>query len=226
MQHSNAGASSPSKSTWSRRVILSAGLTAATALFASTMAFTPGSAQSKSSVEWLSRLTAPHRQLFDSPNSGGGVPLVHVMNYYDTYNKAFATKDKDVNGVLTFYGATTFFGLSDAMWKKYQLGEFLGEKDASGTPYTVNPWRATPVILGMSLPQASIESLHARGATFILCNNALGIFSGLVAKARGLNADAVYADMKANILPQATLVPAMVIAIEQAQKAGITYHRQ
>jgi intracellular sulfur oxidation DsrE/DsrF family protein len=78
----------------------------------------------------------------------------------------------------------------------------------------------------MTLPQASIESLQKRGATFILCNNSLGLFADMVAKARGLQTDAVMADFKANILPGVTLVPGMVVAIEQAQKRGLTYHRQ
>jgi len=78
----------------------------------------------------------------------------------------------------------------------------------------------------MTLPQASIESLQQRGATFILCNNALTIFSALVAQKGGLEPKAVYEDMKANILPGVILVPGMVVAIEQAQKAGLTYHRQ
>lgn len=175
---------------------------------------------------WLAALKGKRRQLFDAPSPAGGIPLVHVMNYYNSYNTAFATPDKDINGILTFYGSTTFHGLSDEMWAKYRLGEFLGEKDAKGIPYVANPWRVAPVAMGMTLPQASIESLQKRGATFILCNNALSILSGLVANARGLDATAVYADMKANILPQVTLVPAMVIAIEQAQTAGIAYHRQ
>ena len=51
------------------------------------------------------------------------------MNYYDTYNKAFGVKDADINAVLTFYGATTFYGLNDAAWAKYKLGEFLEAND-------------------------------------------------------------------------------------------------
>jgi intracellular sulfur oxidation DsrE/DsrF family protein len=175
---------------------------------------------------WLAALKGKHRQLFDAPASAGGIPLVHMMNYYDTYNSAYGVADRDINGVLTFYGSTTFHGLTDAMWAKYRLGEFLGEKDAAGTPFTANPWRTAPTIVGMTLPQASIEALQKRGGTFIICNNALTIFSGLVAKARGLEPKAVYADMKANILPNVTLVPAMVIAIEKAQAAGLAYHRQ
>jgi hypothetical protein len=176
--------------------------------------------------EWLAKLTGSRRQLFDAPAPAGGVPLVHVLNYYDTYNKAFNTPDKDINGVLTFYGSTTFYALNDAAWAKYRLGAFLDTKDANGAYATANPWRAAPEIIGMSLPQASIESLQKRGATFIVCNNALTIFSALVAKKGGLDPKAVYEDMKASILPGVTLVPGMVVAIEQAQRAGVTYHRQ
>jgi intracellular sulfur oxidation DsrE/DsrF family protein len=175
---------------------------------------------------WLTRLDGKYKMLFDAPAPAGGIPLVHVMNYYDTYNKAYNVPDKDIDAVFTFYGTTTFHGLSDAMWAKYQLGEFLGEKDANGVAFTANPWRSNPTIIGMSLPQASIESLQKRGATFIICNNALNIFAGLVAQARGLDAGAVYEDMKANILPGVTLVPGMVIAIDKAQQAGLSYHRQ
>ena len=178
------------------------------------------------SNKWLDGLTSKHKQFFDAPTANGGVPLVHVMNYYDTYNKAFNVKDADIDAVLTFYGATTFYGLNDAAWAKYQIGEFLETNDATGKPATANPWRAAPVVLGMTLPQASLESLHKRGATLILCNNALTIFSALLAQKRGLDPNAVYQDMKANILPEVDLVPGMVIAVEQAQRAGLSYHRQ
>lgn len=177
------------------------------------------------SNRWLDGLKAKHKQFFDAPAPNGGIPLVHVLNYYDTYNKAFNVKDADIDAVLTFYGATTFYGLNDAAWAKYRLGEFLETNDATGKPATANPWRATPAILGMTLPQASIEALHKRGATFILCNNALTIFSALLAQKRGLDANAVYQDLKANILPEVELVPGMVVAVEQAQRAGLTYHR-
>jgi len=178
------------------------------------------------SNKWLDGLTSKHKQFFDAPTANGGVPLVHVMNYYDTYNKAFNVKDADIDAVLTFYGATTFYGLNDAAWAKYQIGEFLETNDATGKPATANPWRAAPVVLGMTLPQASLESLHKRGATLILCNNALTIFSAMLAQKRGLDPKAVYEDMRANILPEVDLVPGMVVAIEQAQRAGLSYHRQ
>jgi intracellular sulfur oxidation DsrE/DsrF family protein len=178
------------------------------------------------SNRWLNGLNGKHKQFFDAPAPAGGVPLVHILNYYDTYNKAFNVKDADIDAVLTFYGATTFYGLSDAAWKKYALGEFLETNDATGKPAVANPWRATPNVLGMSLPQASLESLQKRGATMILCNNALTIFSGMLAQKRGLDPTTVYEDLKASILPGVELVPGMVVAVEQAAKAGLSYHRQ
>ena len=178
------------------------------------------------SNRWLKGLKAKHKQLFDSPAPAGGIPLVHVMNYYDTYNKAFGVKDADIDAVLTFYGATTFYGLNDAAWSKYALGEFLDVKDESGKPTAANPWRSAPVVLGMTLAPASIEALQKRGATMILCNNALQIFSGLLAQKRGLDAKVVYEDLKSNILPGVELIPGMVVAVEQAAKAGLSYHRQ
>lgn len=177
--------------------------------------------------KWLKGLTGKHRQLFDSPAPGGGILLIHMLNYYDTLVRDYHLKDADVDAVGTFYGTTTFYGVNDAMWAKYKIGEFLETNDpATGKPATINPWKSTPNILGMSLPQASIESLQKRGATFIICNNALGIFAGMLAKARGLETDVVYADLKANILPNVELVPGMVVAIDQAHQAGLSYQRQ
>lgn len=184
-------------------------------------------AQAAPGASWLARVNASHKQFFDAPKPEGGLPLVHVMNYYDTYNTAFGVKDADVDAVLTFYGGTTFFGLNDAMWGKYALGEFAAVTDpATNAPATRNIWRQSPVILGLTLPGAGIDALYARGATFIVCDNALHIFAGLVAAKRGLDATKVYDDMRANILPNVTLVPGMVIAVEQAQRAGLSYHRQ
>ncbi len=216
-----------------RRPTVLRGLAAAIALATAAAAARPA-AEARSASEllstrhdaWLTGLKGKHKQLFDSPTPSGGIMLVHILNYYDTYNKAYNVPDREINAIGTFYGGTTFLGLNDAMWAKYRLGEELALNGADGRPATVNPWRSAPQILGMTLPQASIESLQRRGATFIICNNALEIFSGLLAQKQGLDPKVVYEDMKANILPGVTLVPAMVIAVEKAQAAGFTYQRQ
>ena len=186
----------------------------------------PPAAASAPADAWLKGLTAKHRQFFDSPAPAGGIPLIHILNYFDTYNQAYGVADRDIDAVGTFYGTTTFYALNDAAWAKYRIGEFLETKDASGVASTANPWRTAPVIIGAAFPQASIEALQKRGATFIVCNNALTIFSGLLAQSRGLDAKVVYEDLKRSILPGVELIPGMVVAIEQAHRAGLSYHRQ
>ena len=202
---------------------------ALTVITASVITLKPSSAAAtpvEPTSRWLDSVKAPHRQLFDAPAPLDGVPLIHIYNYYETLNKAFKVKDADIDAVLTFYGGTTFYGLNDAMWAKYGIGEFLGLKGANAQFATANPWRATPTIIGMQLPQASIEGLKKRGATFILCNNSLGLFSGMLAQKRGLDPKVVHEDMKKNLLPAVELIPAIVVAIEQAHRAGLSYQRQ
>lgn len=185
----------------------------------------PSAVAVEPSADWLAGVDAPNRMLFDAPSSNNGVPLVHALNYVNSWNAA-GVVDAEVDAVVTLYGATTFHGLDDAMWARYGLGEVMGESDLSGAAFVTNPWRVAPIFDGATLPPASIEALSGRGATFILCNNALTYFAGKVAAARGLDAETVYADMKAHILPEVTLVPAMVVALDRAQQAGLSYHRQ
>ena len=204
-------------------VVASFAVTRPASLSAAAVASPSGEFQDR----WLQSLDGKHRQFFDSPAPNGGIVLVHMMNYYDTWNRAYDVPDRELDAVGTFYGNTTFYGLDDAAWAKYRLGEFLEATDpATGKPALRNPWRSSPVVLGMTLPGAGVEALQKRGATFILCNNALTIFAGVLAQQRGLDAEAVYADLKQHILPGVELIPGMVVAIDQAHAAGLSYHRQ
>ena len=181
--------------------------------------------------EWLGKLKGKYRQLFDFPAHADGLPLVHMLNYYETLNKAYNVKDSDINTVGTFYGApnaTTLFAFNDAMWAKYKMGEALKFNDhKTGAPATRNVWRTDPSIMGLMVAApASIEALQKRGAVFLLCNNALNLWAGMLAQANKAEQAAVLADLKANMLPGVVLVPGMVVAIQKAQDAGIAYNRQ
>ena len=131
---------------------------------------------------------------------------------------------------------------NDAIWAKYELGDYTGLKDAAGKPYTRNVFnRPTPKDLHLlmqaidspmipalaeAMPALGIESLQKMGTKFVLCANALGIWC-LELEARGKGkAQDIEKELRANLLPGVTIVPAMVIAIEKAQEAGIKYNRQ
>jgi hypothetical protein len=197
-------------------------------------------------ADWLKEVKGTHRCLFDFPQMNNGMPLLHILNYLNTYKEAFKATPGSVGAVGTFYSigprASIPFAFNDAMWKKYELGAYTGLKDASGQAYTKNPfWTPTkdelhlmmaainsPTIgaFGEMLPALGIQSLQQMGTKFLLCNNAFGGWClELEARGKGKMAD-LQKDLSANLLPGVTIVPAMVIAIEQAQAAGIKYNRQ
>ena len=190
---------------------------------------------------WIKEVPGKSRCFFDCPQHLNGFGLVHVLNYLTAYPAGQA-------GVASsFYGvgpaSSIALGFNDAMWAKYGLGELLGVKDASGKPYTrnvfLNPTKADghllgqrvqiPTSIGMlgeAITASGIASLQKMGTKFLLCNNALGLWT-LELEARGKGtAAAIDKELRANLVPGVTIVPAMVRAIEQAQTAGFSYNRQ
>jgi hypothetical protein len=206
----------------------------------------PASSAASGADAWINEVKGTHRCLFDFPQHKNGAPLLHILNYLNTYNEAYKSAPGSVGAVGTFYSigqqASIALAFNDAMWAKYQLGDYLSLKDKSGKPYTRNVFHRpttddavilfqafqTPNIpeLAEGIPGIGIESLQKMGTKFLLCNNALGGWC-LELQARGKGkADAIQTELSANLLPGVTPVPAMVIAIEKAQAAGIRYNRQ
>ena len=196
--------------------------------------------------DWLKEVKGTHRCLFDFPRHVNGFGLLHILNYLNTYATAYKTTPGQVGAVGTFYGAggasSIPMGFNDAMWAKYGLGEYMGLKDAAGKPYVRNVFHKptsadghllaqalqspTFAMLGGAIPGLGIENLQKMGAKFIMCANALGLWTAeLEARGKG-KAPELDKELRANLLPGVTIVPAMVIAIEQAQGAGVAYNRQ
>src|SRR6476660_1453174 len=92
--------------------------------------------------DWIKNAKGTHRCLFDFPQHKNGLPLLHVLNYLNTYKEAYKAQAGQVSAVGTFYGignqASLSMGFNDAIWAKYKLGEYTGLKDAAGKPYTRN----------------------------------------------------------------------------------------
>jgi len=196
--------------------------------------------------DWIAEVKGTHRCLFDFPQHKNGFPLLHILNYLNTYATAYKAPAGQVGAVGTFYAvgnqASISLAFNDEIWAKYELGAYTGLKDAAGKPYTRNVFnRPTPKDLHLlmaavgapmipaladAMPAIGIESLQKMGTKFILCANALGIWC-LELEARGKGkAQDIEAELRANVLPGVTIVPAMVVAIDKAQEAGIHYNRQ
>ncbi|MGE0815093.1 MAG: hypothetical protein AB7O93_17285 [Vicinamibacterales bacterium] len=218
----------------------------ATTMAGLSLSASPAAAGVSPGRDWIDSVKGTNRALFDFPQHKNGFPLLHILNYLNTYAEAFKAATGTVGAVGTFYSAgnqaSIPLGFNDTIWAKYELGAYMGLKDASGKSYTRNVFHrptsadvhllyqalGTPAIAALegAMPALGIESLQRMGTTFIMCNNALGLWTlELEARGKGKAAD-IDRELRANLLPGVTIVPAMVIAIDQAQKAGITYNRQ
>ena len=196
--------------------------------------------------DWLKEVKGTHRCLFDFPQHKNGLPQLHILNYLNTYAAAYKLGAGQAGAVGTLYGignqASIPLAFNDAIWAKYALGDYTGLKDAAGKPYTRNVFNRptkddphllmqamqTPTIpaLAEAMPGVGIGNLQKMGTKFLVCANALGAWC-LELEARGKGkAPEIEKELRANVLPGLTIVPAMVIAIEKAQAAGIRYNRQ
>jgi hypothetical protein len=203
-------------------------------------------AQMSGPDDWIKDVKGTHRCLFDFPQHKNFMPQLHILNYLNTYSAAYKTGPGEAGAVGTLYSlgpqASIPLAFNDAMWAKYGLGEYMGLKDASGKFYTRNIFNKptkdelhlamnaipSPTIaaLGEAMPAMGIESLQKMGTKFLLCANAFGAWCmELDARGKGKAPD-LQKELTANILPGVVIVPAMVIAIEKAQEAGIRYNRQ
>jgi intracellular sulfur oxidation DsrE/DsrF family protein len=229
-----------------RRRFLGQVLGAAAAAASLSVSGTHAAAQESGPDDWIKEVKGTHRCLFDFPQHKNGFPQLHILNYLNTYATAYKTGPGQVGAVGTFYSAgkqaSIPLAFNDVIWAKYELGAYTGLKDAAGKFYTRNVFnRPTPNDLHLlmqaidapmipaladAIPALGIESLQKMGTKFILCANALGIWClELEARGKGKAAD-IDKDLRANLLPGVTIVPAMVIAIDKAQEAGIKYNRQ
>jgi hypothetical protein len=194
-------------------------------------------AQATDHDRWIAGLKGRHRCFFDFPSHAGGLPLIHIYNYINTYKSAYAEPNTAVNAVGTLYGppgetASIPLAWNDAMWEKYKIGEVLKLTDpATKLPSKRNmyfrPRAGDPVLAGGAFAVAGIENLQRMGTTFLMCNNAFQMWVSFLSGSGSTgNPSGIERDLRANLLPGVITVPAMVIAIEKAQGAGIAYNRQ
>ena len=76
---------------------------------------------------------------------------------------------------------------------------------------------------GEEMYEYSVNALQARGGKFIFCNNVLRFLTRTLARETGVSFEAMRAELIAGLLPNVTVVPAMVVALGMAQERGCAY---
>jgi intracellular sulfur oxidation DsrE/DsrF family protein len=170
---------------------------------------------------WLDKITGKHKQFFDAVTTNESFPLAFAANFLNLNHEAYALEDKDLTAIVGLRHFAMPMALPDELWEKYKIGEALQIKDpATGGPATRNPFIYAN---GVALPGSDIPTLAKRGVIFTVCNVALTVLSGNFANNAGVSKAAAKAEWTQKLLPNMTLVPVGVMAVNLAQEHGCTY---
>ena len=164
--------------------------------------------------KWLQGLNGKHKQIADVGSLNGGTPLARTVNFLDAYAE-YGMQDADLNVIIGVHSAALGFVMNDTLWAKYELGKRWGEND----PRTSVP--ATRNLYASGAP-SSVATLQGRGVRFIACMRAIRRLGGVLATPEN-PADKVREEILANLLPGVTPVPALIVAVNRAQEAGLSY---
>ena len=179
---------------------------------------------------WMGRITARHKAIFDSPEINDATALYHAMSYLGSVKDVFGTGDSDASVVVVLRHRAVPLLFNDAMWAKYDVGTATKTNDSkTGKPVTRNVYYQNVDASGNPTtdekPSATIKSLSARGVIFVGCDLATRGFSSRAAAAAKMTPQQVYDDIRANLVPGATLMPTGVFATLMAQEAGCSLMR-
>lgn len=164
------------------------------------------------------RLARPskHRQVYATNRVADGIVVGYMRHAMDAYEVAYGEGPGALHTAAVFYGRGVVLGMSGEMWKTYRIaegvkrrGDVLTEQSTTGHPFA-----------------ADFADLTKRGATLLVCDNALTDWATYLVTTAGFNdrtIEGVHADLRSHLLPGAMLVPAGVAALNQAQEAHFTY---
>jgi intracellular sulfur oxidation DsrE/DsrF family protein len=164
--------------------------------------------------DWLDQIPGSHRYIVDAPNPDGFSSAIQFTTTYFNINvNDYGLKDSDLAVVLVARHLSTLFAYSDAIWAKY--GKPISERNHVLDPKTNQP----PTL---NLQRERLEPLIKRGLRLAVCQQSSRGYAGAIAMAMGLKQEEVFEEMKANLLPNARLVPAGIVAINRAQERGFS----
>lgn len=217
----------------SRRTFFSrftAGLTAfGSAVAAAPAAAAPAPFQSArhSEDDWLDAIPGKHRFFLDATSPrGAGQAIVYTTNFLTASKNGYNLEDAESAIVICLRHEATPFAFTDAMWAKF--GGPIGARLSFNDPRT----NKAPLLnvygtagYGDALPNRNITlgALAGRGVHFAVCGVATRLFATAAANANGSTPDAVYKELTANLITNAHLAAAGVVAVNRAQERGYSF---
>lgn len=195
-----------------------------------------GSGESPYDDSWTARVrAATHKAVFDSPDVNEGFGLLQPWIYRAGYRAVFQAGPDAVVPVVVLRHQGTALAMDDAIWAKYAFGADRKVTDpATGKPAERNPWArrragekadATFEALLGGPVDPTVEGLLSTGGIVLACEVAMKSFSRMLAKKLGGDAPAIFAELRAGLIPGVIVQPSGVYATTRAQEAGCSFMR-
>jgi intracellular sulfur oxidation DsrE/DsrF family protein len=173
--------------------------------------------------DWMDELPGKHRLIFDTIGSEGlGQALLFANNFMRVNQTDYGLENSDLAVIIVVRHRSTAFGYSDGMWAKY--GPALAARARFEDPKTKTPPKTNLFNsegYGELLPSmgTTMESLSKQGVQFAVCSAATHAMAGSIAGPGG-DADAVFRELTSNLVKNARMVPAGIVALNRAQERG------
>ena len=171
---------------------------------------------------WLDDTPARHRQVFDTISAEGVArALTFTHTFYAANKEAYGIEPRDLAVVMILRAGSTGFGFNDTIWSKYSAG--LAKRYKVTDPVTksapvINIYNAADRAILLPTNGLTLEALARMGGRFAICSVASRKLAAALAADIGGSADAIYAEMAANMVANARMAPAGIVAVNRAQE--------
>ena len=135
---------------------------------------------------------------------------------------AYGLKESDLAVVIVARHKATSFAYNDAIWAKYD--KQISEQAEFTDPQTKEPPKINVYgAAGETAQAGKMDALIKKGVQFAVCSMSTRGIAGRIAKANGLETDSVFKEIAANLIGNARMVPAGVLAVNRAQERGYSF---
>jgi len=172
--------------------------------------------------DWLDQTPARHRQLFDTISPDGVArALTFTHTFYAASKEAYGIEPRELAVVMILRAGSTGFGFNDAIWSKYGAG--LAKRYKVTDPVTkaapaINIYNAAGRASLLPTNGLTFEALARMGGRFAICSVASRKLAAALAADMGGSADVIYADLAGNMIANARMAPAGIVAVNRAQE--------
>lgn len=174
--------------------------------------------------DWLDQLPGKHRLFFDSTTAGGfGEAISYANNFFQGNKNGYGLDAKELAVIVSARHWATAFLYTDEMWAKY--GKPLADRAEFTDPKTktapnINVYRASGYGSALSSLGITLDALVGQGVHFAACQLSTRANASAIARQTGGNANEIYNELAAHLVPNARLVPAGIVAVNRAQERG------